>query len=266
MFQILRVIQYVSSHRHSSLLSPTMRVSMTADWPWQICVWSLRHRCTLTSLQLGFFFYKEVLDSVLSVVFFFLFSQRTQQPATISTTTTRTLSPDTTPLMRTSEFSAERQHSRITWPSPFHTAILWLKRSYYRMRPNKGLVINQYDVGTNRPNILRADSKDWKTVDSVLCHSCRSTPSVSQTIPEVSDSPSANTHTCTHVQTHTHTHTLLLANSLLSIVIAEPPNQRTSTALLSQSLFSALNMTFYERCYAIKQRRGLLLWALHSMK
>ena len=84
---------------------------------------SLMHADVIT---VGVFFYKEVLDSVLSVVFFFLFSQRTQQPATISTTTTRTLSPDTTPLMRTSEFSAERQHSWITWPSPFRTTILWL--------------------------------------------------------------------------------------------------------------------------------------------
>ena len=114
MFHILRVVQHVSSH--SSLPLPVTYHACLHDsryWPWQICVWSLRHWGTLTSLQLFFFFfYKEVLDSVLSVVF--LSSQRTQPPATISTTTTQILSPDTTPLMRTSEFSAFSHY--LTFP------------------------------------------------------------------------------------------------------------------------------------------------------
>ena len=99
---------------HSPFLSPTTPVSMTADIGPDRSV----SEASVTEARwrhysfFFFFFYKEVLDSVLSVVF--LSSQRTQPPATISTTTTQILSPDTTPLMRTSEFSAFSHY--LTFP------------------------------------------------------------------------------------------------------------------------------------------------------
>lgn len=99
------VVSLRASH-HSLLLSPVTYVSMTADWT----LTSLRQWCTLASSQL--------LKSL--IIFCALFLLRTQRPATISTTMIQTPFPDMTPLMKTSEWTAEMWHSDLVVPHFFY--------------------------------------------------------------------------------------------------------------------------------------------------